>query len=439
MKTKVVPISFLARDDGFDTQLGHLSRLFGDEAEFLPEVPLGQALPTDADAVVFPQLLGEAYRRVEDIARLDAPILILTSEFGTYSMWDWEPMAYLRAAGVTTLAPYTPEQARLMLRAARVRRELRRGVFLMYQDDPGEGQQAGIFKRFWWWEEACTRELFERFGVRVEYRSYRELGQRMAAIDDAAALREWGNWDYPTEGLDSRAIASAAKLYLAVSEDLERLSGVLGVGINCLNESHFSDTTPCVAWNMLFDKHGIMWACEADTVSLATKYILYKSLGAPTMMTNIYPFLMGMAALKHERIPSFPDIVDNPDDHVLVAHCGYFGLAPRSFCTEWCLRPRVLGIVDPNSHVMDARFATGPITFAKLDPHFRELLVMEGRLKGYVQNPGSDCVNGGVIEVKDGHRMMRTVSSHHQCLVTGSQINSLRTVAEVFGLGLREV
>ena len=439
MKTKVVPVSFSAKDSGFDEQMAHLKRLFQGEAEFLPEVPLGAALPPEADCVVFPQLLGEAYRRVDDIARLGVPLLVVTSEFGTFSMWDWELMAFLRAAGVPTLAPYTLDQARLALRAARVRTELRRGVFVMYQDDPGEGQQAGIFKRFWWWEEACTQELLERFGVRVEYKSYRELGQRMAAISDADALREWEKWDYPAEGLNNRAIASAAKLYMAVSEDVEDMDSVLGVGINCLNESHFSDTTPCVAWNMLYDKHGIMWACEADTVSLATKYILHKSLGTPIMMTNIYPFLMGMAALKHEKIPSFPEIVDNPDDHILVAHCGYFGLAPRSFCTEWCLRPSVLGIVDPNSHVMDTRFETGPVTFAKLDPHFRNFMVMEGKLKGYVQNPGSDCVNGGVIEIKDGHKMMRNVYSHHQCLLTGHEANSIRLIADVFGLNVEEI
>ena len=60
--------------------------------------------------------------------------------------------------------------------------------------------------------------------------------------------------------------------------------------------------------------------------------------------SNVYPFLMGMAALKHEKIDSFPEI-QNPDDHLLVAHCGYFGLIPRSFSNQWKLKPRVLEIV----------------------------------------------------------------------------------------------
>ena len=434
MKTRVTPVYFTTRDDGFDRQLSALQRLFGEDAEFLPAVLIGSPLPADSDAVVFPQLLGEAYRRKDDFARINVPILIITSEFGTLSMWDWEIMAFLESHAIATLAPYSVEQARIMLRAARVKSELSQGVFLMYQDNPGEGQQADIFKRFWWWEQQCRQELHERFGVRVEYRSYKELGVRMSAIDDTTALQEWKRWDYPAEGLSERAIAAAVKLYLAVKDDVSRIEGILGVGSNCLNESHFCDTTPCVAWSMLYDEMGLMWACEADIVSLATKYIVHKSLAVPTVMTNIYPFLMGMAALKHEKIPAFPEIVDNPDDHLLVAHCGYFALTPRSFCQEWCLRPSVLGIVDDNSHMMDARLAVGPITFAKLDPYLRRLRVIEGRLKGYAQYPGSDCLNGGVIEVNDGHQLMRSVSSHHQCLMTGAQARNARIVSDVFGL-----
>ncbi|TVQ39551.1 MAG: hypothetical protein EA384_05820 [Spirochaetaceae bacterium] len=434
MKARVVPVYFSRRDGEFDQQLVTLRRLFADDAEFLPATAIGATIPADSDAVVFPQLLGEAYSRTKEFAGIKVPILILTSEFGTVSMWDWEIMSFLESHGISTLAPYSVDQARIMLRAARVKSELLQGVFLIYQDNPGEGQQASIFKRFWWWEEQCRHKLSQRFGVRVEYRSYRELGERISSMDERTALEEWARWDYPVVGLSEKAIASAVKLYLTVKQDISGIDGILGVGINCLNESHFSDTTPCVAWNMLFDELGIMWACEADIVSLATKHILYKSLAVPTVMTNIYPFLMGMAALKHERIPAFPEIVDNPENHLLVAHCGYFALAPRSFCDQWCLRPSVLGIVNDNSHMMDARLAVGPITFAKLDSSLDRLRVMEGRLKGYAQYPGSDCLNGGVIEVKDGHQLMRSVSSHHQCIMTGAQARNARIVSDVFGL-----
>ena len=61
---------------------------------------------------------------------------------------------------------------------------------------------------------------------------------------------------------------------------------------------------------------------------MLTKLILHRSLRAPTIMTNLYPFLMGQAALKHERIPAFPAVDGDPRNYILVAHCGYLGVVP---------------------------------------------------------------------------------------------------------------
>ena len=67
---------------------------------------------------------------------------------------------------------------------------------------------------------------------------------------------------------------------------------------------------------------------------MITKYVLHKSLAAPIMMTNMYPFLLGNAALKHERIESFPQVDAEPENHILVAHCGYMGVIPQPFATR---------------------------------------------------------------------------------------------------------
>ena len=211
---------------------------------------------------------------------------------------------------------------------------------------------------------------------------------------------------------------------------------VKAVGINCLNESYFSDTTPCLAWNMLYQQRELIWGCEADIVSMMTKYILHKSLGMPIMMTNLYPFLMGQAALKHERIPDFPVVTEAPEDHVLVAHCGYLGVVPSSFSTEWALRKKVLAIVDGNATAIDARLPVGPMTLAKLQPTMEKLMVMEGTLERYVQYADSDCLNGGVVRVADGHKLVNQVSSHHYLLMTGHHLNDIRMLGQIFDLGI---
>ena len=59
MKASLIPLYFdPGRDAEFDQQVGVLKNLLGNDAEILPELPLGANLP-GVDGVVFPQLLGE--------------------------------------------------------------------------------------------------------------------------------------------------------------------------------------------------------------------------------------------------------------------------------------------------------------------------------------------------------------------------------------------
>src|SRR5664280_1044411 len=111
MKARLVPLHLTPSWDGeFGAQVDRMRDLLREEAEILEPVALGDDLP-EADAVVFPQLLGDAYRQAARSKALPLPILLLTSEFGTMAMWDWEIASYLRAEGIDTIAPYSLEQA----------------------------------------------------------------------------------------------------------------------------------------------------------------------------------------------------------------------------------------------------------------------------------------------------------------------------------------
>lgn len=435
MKAALLPLYFPNRDGDFDAQVANLKRLLGDVADLLDPAPLGAEIAA-ADAVVFPQVLGDAYRMVEALKAVTVPILFITSEFGTMSMWDWEIGSYLRSEGVPTLAPYSLEQARMLCRALAVKRQLRQTKFLAFQDNPGEGFQPSIFKRFYWWEQEAVQRLFARFGVSVVYKSFREMGAQARAIPNVEAEAVWAEWQSRLNIADMprQSLLSALKIYLQMKRELDADPAIGGIGINCLNESQYSDTTPCLAWNMLFEERGLIWGCEADLIAMLTEYLLHRSLNVPVMMTNLYPFLMGQAALKHERIADFPAVEAEPENHILVAHCGYLGVLPQSFATDWALRRKVLAIVDDNATAIDARLPEGPITMAKIHADFMTLTVAEGEMTGYAQFPGSDCVNGGVIRVNDGHRLMRSLASHHYILTTGHNLANLEMIAEVFGL-----
>jgi hypothetical protein len=451
MKATLLPLHILPTpDEEFNTQLEALRSLLAEEAELLPPQRLGSSLAAAAemdagiDAVVFPQMLGEAYRKLGDFAAIRVPILVATSEFGTVSMWDWEINRYLALEGVRVIAPYNLAQTRLVCRSLALKRELGRSSLLVYQDNPGAGFQAGIFKRFYWWEDECLRRMRENFGVAVVKRSFRELGRRAKGIADAQAEAVWEEIRrrVPVGAISREALLSAVKVYMAVKADLAEIAGqgdypIAAVGINCLNESHFSDSTPCLAWNLLYEEQGMLWGCEADTVSMLTMRLVHSATRAPLMMTNLYPFLMGMAALKHERIPQFPSVAEQPENHILAAHCGYLGVAPRAFSTQWTLRGKVLAIVDERATAIDARLPEGPITLVKLEPDLQGISVIEGSLEGYAQFPGSDCLNGAVLRVPDGHRVMRELASHHTILALGRLRNDLELTAAVFGLDLR--
>ena len=77
---------------------------------------------------------------------------------------------------------------------------------------------------------------------------------------------------------------------------------------------------------------------------------------------------MGQAALAHERIPDFPQ-VENPEHHILVAHCGYFGVVPQSFATDWSVEKKVLAIVDENAIALDAALPEGGHDAGQAVPH----------------------------------------------------------------------
>jgi hypothetical protein len=438
MKARLVPIYFVkGRDEDFDLQLGRLKELLSDQAEFLPPVGLGEQLP-EAEAVIFPQFLGEAYHNIDQFKSIHLPILVITSEFGTVLMWDWEIVSYLRAEGVNTLAPSSFEQTQKLLAALQLKRKMQGTRFLVFQDNPGEGFQSEIFKRFYWFEDECIQRMQDKFGVAIIKKSFQKLASEAGQISDREAGEVLDERQFAVDGLTPRAVNSAAKVYLAVKNELQAMDAVGAVGINCLNESRYSDTTPCLAWNLLYEEQRMIWGCEADIVSMLTKYILHKSLGMPIMMTNLYPFLMGKAALAHERIPHFPE-VDEPQNHILAAHCGYLGVVPQSFATQWTLSPKVLRIVDDNASAIDARLPVGEMTLAKFAPSFNEMTVAEGTLEKYVQYENSDCLNGAVLRVPDGRRMLDRILSHHYLLMTGHWQDDIQMLGRVFNFEVAQL
>lgn len=438
MKARLVPIYFTTADSpDFATQLQKLHELLAEEAEILEPVLLGKSLP-ESDAVIFPEMLGVAFREVEKIKKLPQPILVVTSEFGTVSMWDWEINSFLTAKGLRVIGPTSLEKTKQVCRALALRRQLKQSKFLVYQDNPaGPGSlQYEIFKRFYWWEPECVDAIEKKYGLSVVKKSFKKLGEEAKAISDESAQKIWEQKKArtPIGNISNRAILSAVKLYMAVKKDLDQDPDIIAAGMNCLNESMLSDTTPCLVWNLLYEDQRMVWGCEGDLVSMLTEALIGKTIGVPFMMTNLYPFQMGNAALKHEHIPNFPEVEGAPENYILAAHCGYFGVVPQSFSTEWKLKEKVLAIVDDNATAIDARLPEGEVTLVKMMPPFDRWSIVEGELPKYAQFEHSHCLNGAVIRVPNGKRLVDDLVSHHYIITTGHNLNELEMVSKVFDL-----
>jgi hypothetical protein len=415
-------------------QMEVIRKTYGDLAKILDPLPLGSKVPEEADGIIFPQMIFAAYRHDEDMERLKGyPIFVITSRFGTVEMWDWEIITYLRDKGLEVFSPYSVELGKTLIRALSAKKTLNKGAkFLMFQDNPGEGMQPNIFKKFYWWEKQSTEEMENRFGCDLVYYSWKKVCQDAREISDEEALPILEKEKIRFENLSEAALLKPIKLYIAVKKVIAELGGVEAVGSNCLNESFSCDTTPCFTWNMLLERDHILWACEGDTLSMLSTFILYRSLEKPIMMTNLYPFLVGMAALAHERIKDFPDIPD-PANHALGVHCGYFGLVQRQFADSWVLKPKTLAIVPEDSCMIDATFPKGPVTLAKIYPGFRKISLIKSEIEGYVQYPGSDTLNGALIHYQDGYKVMDNLCSHHSLIIVGDQIPMLLQVSKIFG------
>lgn len=435
IRAKVVPIRFKeinARELGeYKQQLEILNAIYGDVAEFMNTVVAGDPIP-ECDAIVFSQLIGAAYHYKDVLRQYDKPMIVITSQFGTVDMWDWELIAYMRSAGFNVFSPYNIELGKVIFRAIAAKEHMKGAKFLMFQDDPGEGMQAYIFKRFYWWEKECSEQIEKFFGAKLIYKSWKAVNQRAAEIDAQKALYEFASWDIPCEGITEENKLNVARLYLAICEVIDELGGVDGIGANCLNESMYSNTTPCLIWNMLFEKYGIIWCCEGDTLTLISTYVLYQSLRQPIMMTNIYPFLVGKAAIHHEKIDDFPPVPD-PENYALGVHCGYAGFAPRSFCSKWKMVPKVLAIVDEKAYMIDCELPTGDMVLAKINPSFDRITVIPGQIEKYVQFPGTDARNASLLHYSKGEKVMEELPSHHQMIITGRQQAAISQIARVFG------
>ena len=170
MKAKLLPLYFKERNPRetreFEEQLKKPQILYGAEADFLPPSAAGRACPSRCRRHSIPP----ASRSCLSIPRIYRERLaadyysnLRIRHCGNVGLGD-RGLSAGRTGSKRILPPYQCELAKVVLRALSAKRKLRSGMkFLMLQDNPGEGMQAYLFKRFYWWDKSCTRQIEDTF------------------------------------------------------------------------------------------------------------------------------------------------------------------------------------------------------------------------------------------------------------------------------------
>jgi hypothetical protein len=64
----------------------------------------------------------------------------------------------------------------------------------MFQDSPGEGMQANIFKKFYWREKESTETMESVFGCKLIYKSWKAVCERARQISAETAEAASASW-----------------------------------------------------------------------------------------------------------------------------------------------------------------------------------------------------------------------------------------------------
>lgn len=72
------------------------------------------------------------------------------------------------------------------------------------------------------------------------------------------------------------------------------------------------------------------------------------------------------------------------------------------------------------------------MTLAKFSPSFEQMTVVEGGLEDYVQYENSDCLNGAILRVPDGRRMLDRLTSHRYLLMSGHWQADISMIGNIF-------
>jgi L-fucose isomerase-like protein len=133
--------------------------------------------------------------------------------------------------------------------------------------------------------------VYQRTGVRIEYRPIEELKKQLEGVDESKAVKEMERWKKETAKIvepPDQAILECSRMYVLLRSIVEK-EGLSCISIDCLNFS-FSPKPilplPCLAFTRLRDE-GFAAPCEADVCGSLSSMLLQEVSQKPSYFCNV--------------------------------------------------------------------------------------------------------------------------------------------------------
>ena len=363
---------------------------------------------------------GSLYDSMGD---LDIPVIVLTTNPGLILI-DANLVASLRGNGADVTLALSQDQAleRVKLVASPRILEDRRAVLYGKPFDSTSVPARNL-----------TEDLvYQRTGVRVQYRPIEELAKLFREADEADARREMERWKKEAVEVikvSDVTILAACRLYVVLRSIVEK-ENFAAVSIDCLDFTMNPNSVlphPCLAFARLRDE-GITAACEADVCSMVSSMFLEEITRKPSFMCNLMS-------------------VDTQNSKIVVSHC----VAPLKLNGPDAASMRYRlhdyhgfgrGVVPEVEFPLGGEVITGG--FSK---DLKSFLLWPGRIQTQVLDTGQASSGGGPrlnvcsntldVTISDAHRFVQNIPGIHQIMISGRYTRAIDNA--LYGMHVRLV
>jgi hypothetical protein len=159
-----------------------------------------------------------------------------------------------------------------------------------------EGKRAVIYGRPFDSSSIPARNLnadyvYQRTGVRIEYRPVADLKKLYDAVDESKAIKEAERWKREAAKVvepKDQALLECSRVYVMLRDIVEK-EGLSCISIDCLSFSFNNNAIlplPCLAFTRLRDE-GYAAPCEADVCAILTSMLLQEVSKKPSYLCNV--------------------------------------------------------------------------------------------------------------------------------------------------------